>query len=416
MTCKYSIIIPSYNSEKYLPAVVESILTQDYSDYELIISDDHSNQETQAYLEQFSKEKNVSVIGPDERLSMTEHWEWALSHASGDWIIFVGQDDGLQPYFFQLADRLTKQALEKNIRLIMSQRAYFFWPGCEPVYGDIAVNYLAQNKVKVHNIHFEGMKALFGVQAYFELPEMYTTSLFHRSVIEKARIKQKGKVLTCHPQDANLAAIAWSLEKQYLKSYIPLGWVGSSVKSAGMAIFSESDVFGAKNGQTLKSLRADYLSKVSNSKFPYHELAGDFDFGSLEVYFWQALLKTSVLRDRKWNDHLNGKLFKYLFFSRVQQWLWEKKKGSRTHIEQFNAILAVNQCSSYGVKTLAFISSLFAYLFKPARLFNRCLKKMNRDFLTKTIMIHIDRSNHPDLSMSDASEHVSEKISNAFKL
>ena len=38
---------------------------------------------------------NITILHTQESLSMTEHWEWALSHAKGEWRIFVGQDDGL---------------------------------------------------------------------------------------------------------------------------------------------------------------------------------------------------------------------------------------------------------------------------------------------------------------------------------
>mgnify|MGYP000642041826 CR=1 FL=1 len=232
---KYSIIIPTYNGVKYLPTCIETIISQEYSDYELIISDDHSTDGTREFLDTLVH-KNISIIYPSEPLSMTEHWEWALEHAKGEWQIFVGQDDGLQAYFFKLADRLTAEAKGKTLRSIMSSRAYFFWKGCEYVYGDIAVGYLAINKTKVHNFKYETLKALLGLQDYFELPQMYTTALFHRDLLDEARVKQDGKVFSCHPQDANLAAIACSLEAEYLKSYIPLGWVGTSPKSAGMAI------------------------------------------------------------------------------------------------------------------------------------------------------------------------------------
>ena len=132
---RYSILIPSRNGGKYLPTCVQSIIEQHYDNYELVISDDHSDDGTKEYLATL-KHKNIRVVEPPQHLSMAEHWEWVLAHATGEWMIFVGQDDGLQPYFFTLADKLTRLADKKNIRAVMSRRAYFFWNGCDALFGD----------------------------------------------------------------------------------------------------------------------------------------------------------------------------------------------------------------------------------------------------------------------------------------
>ena len=48
---RFSIIVPARNGGSYLPTCVASILEQDYSDYELIVSDDHSIDGSVAYLQ-----------------------------------------------------------------------------------------------------------------------------------------------------------------------------------------------------------------------------------------------------------------------------------------------------------------------------------------------------------------------------
>jgi len=406
---KYSIIIPAYNGEAYLPTCIETITSQEYSDYELIISDDHSIDGTREYLDALEY-KNISIIYPPESLSMTEHWEWALSHAKGEWQIFVGQDDGLQPYFFQLADRLTKQAKEKGLRTIMSSRAYFFWQGCEYVYGDIAIGYYAENKIKIHNFKYQALKALLGLQDYFELPQMYTTALFHKGLLDEARSKQEGKVFSCHPQDANLAAIACSLEKEYLKSYIPLGWVGSSPKSAGMAISgSHSSLSSEQDKKTSQKLKKEYLVKVSKSKLKYHEWAGSFSFGSGPLYFWQALLMTQHLRSEKINNRIKSKLFKVIFFSRI---LYEKKfpknkNKNKFKIEEFNKLLQINLCNKKGVFV---IFLLIAMLSKPMSLVVKVFRKMRNLLVRDKIVLHINWRDDIQTGMIKASKQVDIKI------
>jgi glycosyltransferase involved in cell wall biosynthesis len=356
---KYSIIIPSRNGGKYLPHCVTTIINQEYDNYELILSDDHSTDGTSAYLSAIVH-PNVTVIQPPEELSMTEHWEWALSHAYGEWLIFVGQDDGLQPYFFRLADRLTEIANKANLRTIMSERAYFFWQDCEFVYGDVAVEYHARNATKFHNCRYEAIKALIGLQAYFNLPEMYTTSLFHRDIISEAKRKQQSRLFLTHPQDANLAAIACSLEDRYLMSSIPLGWVGSSLKSAGMAVGSqESSLDASEKSNALNSLKKEYVGKINKSALEYNYLAGDFLFGNVSIYFWQAFLQTQNLRGSLENRILKSKLFKAILFCRVLNEV-NSSGNSALRLPMFKEILKRNQCSFVLINLGSKVSSLIA--------------------------------------------------------
>jgi glycosyltransferase involved in cell wall biosynthesis len=415
----------------YLPTCIKSITQQAYSDYELIISDDHSSDGTREYLETINH-KNIKVLFAPESLSMTEHWEWALSHAVGDWQIFVGQDDGLQSYFFELAEKLTQEAESKNIKTIMSSRAYFFWKGCEFFYGKYAVNYQAKNKVKIHNLKYELYKSLFGLQDYFELPQMYTTSLFHRSLIDKAREDQSGKVLSCHPQDANLAAIAFAYEKKYLKSYIPFGtffhrslidkaredqsgkvlschpqdanlaaiafayekkylksyipfgWVGSSVKSAGMAIISDTSKIKKDKAKEILELKETYKRKVENSKFKYNELAGDFELGSLSIYLWQALLETSAIQKSSTNSLIRTKIFKILLFSSVAFTLMKKEKRDRL-MPMFNEIIKINDLSLLSINVgryfISFVHLMRSIMILPGRVINKISPKITHSII-----------------------------------
>lgn len=407
-TPKYSIIIPTYNGINYLPTCVETIISQSYADYELIISDDHSVDGTREYLEKINH-PNIKVIYPPESLSMTEHWEWALSHAKGDWQIFVGQDDGLQNYFFQLADKLTNEANQKRVRTITSTRAYFFWQGCEHVYGDVAVGYDAENKTKIKSFTIETLKALFGLQTYFELPQMYTTSIFHKSILDQARTLQKGKVFSAHPQDANLAAIAYSLEKHYLKSFIPLGWVGSSPKSAGMAISgSMSSHSDKENNKSNDKLKKEYLNKVAKSKLRYHELAGDFAFGSIALYFWQALLMTQKLRPESINNKIQSRVFKTILFSSI---MYTKKfprnKKSNFPSHQFSRLLEINDCNKYIVTFLFIVITLFA---KPFSFFLRALRKIMKMFTFDRVSRHVKWGESPEVRLETSSSDIGDKI------
>lgn len=399
---KYSIIIPARNGVDYLPTCVQTVIDQNYSDYELIISDDHSSDGTKQYLSSLSH-PNITIIEPPEALSMTEHWEWALSHAKGEWLIFVGQDDGLQPYFFHLSDRLVEFADRKKLRLIASERAYYFWKGCGLVYGDIAVGYAATNRIEIHNSKAEALKALFGIQDYFVLPQMYTTSLFKRSLIDEAATKQGGKVFLAHPQDANLAAIACSLDKSYLRTFIPLGWVGTSLRSAGMAVsFGAREEGGSEVLSGLAALKSEYEKKIVNSGYKYPSYAGDFSFGDGSIYFWQALLQTQSLRSAALNRVLVSPVFKLVMFGCVLSRLVRENKLC-SHQLMFSNILKSNNCNYSMVYVANLFVSVCAIVWKPFSYAVRAVNKAKHIVFGTRVVYRVNWSDGRDIDMKKAS-------------
>lgn len=92
-----SIILPVYNNEKYFPLAVESVLSQDYKNLELIIIDDGSTDKTPQIADLIAKEDNrVHVI------HQSNQWIYAslnngIEISKGNYIFFVNSDDKLRP-------------------------------------------------------------------------------------------------------------------------------------------------------------------------------------------------------------------------------------------------------------------------------------------------------------------------------
>jgi glycosyltransferase involved in cell wall biosynthesis len=388
---KYSILIPTYNGINYLPSCVSSIISQDYTDYELIISDDHSTDGTKDYLNTINH-PNITVLHTPVKMSMTEHWEWALDHARGDWCIFVGQDDGLQAYFFTLVDFLTDIAKKNNLRTISSKRAYYFWPGCKDVHGTSHIIFKIANKINIYYSKLQMIETLTKTYDYFELPQMYTTSLFHKSILNKARKLQNGTVFVTHPQDANLAAISCSLERRYLYSNIPFGWVGTSPKSAGLAVSSNIN----------KDLRREYNNKIRNSGLHYCSKIGDFGIASYVLYFWGALIETTKLQNHFFHKFIASRFFTYLVISCAKI---EMEHSQRNHTGSITEIKKINSLNE-----LLFILSykLVRFYLKIVRLFCRIKNKIilvfNKEVQQDDISLCYCQAEQR--SMSDISEEV----------
>jgi len=391
----------------YLQTCIDSIITQNYSDYELIISNDHSNDGTNAYLSGLHHPK-VKIYETPHRMSMTEHWEWALSHSRGEWVIFVGQDDALQSYFFQIADKLTTQAANFGVRTISSRRAYFFWSGCEEVYNE-RISYHAFDTIKIKYTIIEALKALF-FKDYFDLPQMYCTSLFHRTLIEEVRSLQNGYFLSVHPQDANLAAIASSIEKKYLRSEIPIGWIGTSNKSAGLAVTLDGSDRAKSLIDSTYDLSKEYQNLVEKSKFDYNYLAGNFKYSDICVYFWQALIQTERLRPSAIQKILLSRAFKYLLFSSSFTRIVFGKLG-KSKFNMFKEITVRNKLNINLIYIISiFLSSAYAIYIPSHFVLIKFPRKLIDFILSNRVHYSVSINSVKDITLPQASYIVKNKL------
>ncbi len=102
---KLSIIVPIYNVAPYLRRCVDSLLTQDISDYEIILVDDGSTDnsgviadELTAYPQPLPKGKGVSMrVIHQENAGLSAARNTGIVVAQGEYIMFVDSDDYLQP-------------------------------------------------------------------------------------------------------------------------------------------------------------------------------------------------------------------------------------------------------------------------------------------------------------------------------
>ncbi len=95
---KFSFLIPSKNRLELLKFTVDSILRQDYRDFEIVISDNASEQDYSGFVNEIGDERIVYQRVP-KPISVTENWNRVLEMASGDYVLMLGDDDALVPRF-----------------------------------------------------------------------------------------------------------------------------------------------------------------------------------------------------------------------------------------------------------------------------------------------------------------------------
>ncbi len=87
-----SIIMPSYNSEKYIKDSIESVLSQTYPFWELLIVDDCSTDKTVEIIKSF-KDERIKLFQNEVNSGAAISRNWALREAKGKWIAFLDSDD-----------------------------------------------------------------------------------------------------------------------------------------------------------------------------------------------------------------------------------------------------------------------------------------------------------------------------------
>ena len=98
-----SVIVPVYKAEAYLHACIDSILSQTFSGFELILVDDGSPDGCGAICDDYAaRDSRVRVIH-QENQGQAAARNHALAAAKGDWVCFVDSDDAVHP---QMLERL----------------------------------------------------------------------------------------------------------------------------------------------------------------------------------------------------------------------------------------------------------------------------------------------------------------------
>jgi len=96
MPCTLSVLIPTYNYGRYLPEAIDSVLGQDFTDFELLVSDDASTDDSTAVISHYAaKDPRVRFQLHPANLGMVANWNWCLQHARGDYVKYLFGDDCL---------------------------------------------------------------------------------------------------------------------------------------------------------------------------------------------------------------------------------------------------------------------------------------------------------------------------------
>ncbi len=121
---RFSVLLPTRDRLELLRLAVESVRRQDYDDWEVVVSDNHSTADVCGYVTSLD-EPRIRCVRTLEPLPVTASWNNALLQSRGDYIVMLGDDDCLlKGYFSRVADLISEFAAPEVIHVEAVQFAY----------------------------------------------------------------------------------------------------------------------------------------------------------------------------------------------------------------------------------------------------------------------------------------------------
>ena len=126
---RFSILLPTRDRLEYLEQAIESVLVQDYDDWELVVSDNVSDGDVAGYVASLG-DPRVKVERQAALVDVTTNWNAAWDRAQGDYLIMLGDDDCLMAGALRYLDRLLTDHDEPD--LVYMSALSFAYPGVMP--------------------------------------------------------------------------------------------------------------------------------------------------------------------------------------------------------------------------------------------------------------------------------------------
>ena len=113
---KISVIVPVYNTEKYLHRCIDSVLAQTYKDFELLLIDDGSKDSSGAICDEYAARDSRVKVFHKENGGVSSARNAGLAIASGDWIMHLDGDDWIAP---DIQERLIRKGEDTGADIVM---------------------------------------------------------------------------------------------------------------------------------------------------------------------------------------------------------------------------------------------------------------------------------------------------------
>lgn len=117
MTPRVSVVVPAYNNADYIAETIDSILNQSYQDFELIISDHSSTDDTVKVLARYADDPRIEILSTEAGGGAKRNWDRVSEAANGELLKLVCGDDTIYP-----------ECLAEQVAAFDEHPRWYSWP------------------------------------------------------------------------------------------------------------------------------------------------------------------------------------------------------------------------------------------------------------------------------------------------
>ena len=226
----FNVIIPTRERADTLHHCLRTIVAQDYDRLRIIVSDNCSEDTTQAVVDDFP-DPRITYLRTPRRLSMSKNWEFALGAVASGWVTYLGDDDGLFPNALEKMDSLIRG---HDVMAITSVASAFVWPGHFAHAPDGSIEIPVERRDRVYDAPSQLAACLSGRLDYRKLPWLYNGGTAKLDLINQCR-RVDGTFFGSQIPDLYSAVALASVANRYLLTSQPFAMNGASLHSTGVS-------------------------------------------------------------------------------------------------------------------------------------------------------------------------------------
>jgi len=236
----FTVMIPTKNRESYLYHTLKTCVNQDYPNYEIIVADDASTDNTVHMVKEFSEQYHcVRLFTQTDSLGMRDNFEFALNQVKPGYLIALGGDDGLLP---DGISEMHKILTKYRVDLLTWAPPVFWYPFGEETNAQLNV-YKTKGVKIVNSIDFlnrqvENLNYLSDP----ECPMFYIKGVVKTDIVRKVRSRSKdGRFYRCPTPDGYSGIVLAGEVEKFAFSGKPLSVYGGSSESQGLSYLLNTD-------------------------------------------------------------------------------------------------------------------------------------------------------------------------------
>jgi glycosyltransferase involved in cell wall biosynthesis len=304
---KFTILLPTRERADTLYHTIRACLNQTYPNYEIVVSDNYSQDNTYDVVHSFN-DSRLRYINTGKRMSMSENFDFALSHVRDGYVMFIGDDDGVVPNSLEYVNEIINTT---GTEAVVSHNAFYTWPET----ANPNKLYLSDKSGYEIRSSKEWIKKYltFKMAYTFDLPGAYC-GFAKKDVFD--RVSKDGYFFHSSTPDAYSAiAVAFATDT-FVYSSTPFAVHGASKNSNGGAFLSK------KKGEEGK----ESISFLKENKIPFHKdivFTKAFRVSSLEAYLQFSGIFPELTKEYK----IDWKRF-------LQYVLTERQENTKKEIEE----------------------------------------------------------------------------------